>query len=301
MSARPQGYPARPPGARPVRPPPGRAPNARFQAMRTTPLRSPPPLQHPIPTHPRVPVPEPMSPDTAESPYAPQAPAAQAADMGSGYQRICSPSFPNTSDPYAYSNQRYAPNAAGSQAYAAQGQWNAGAPGAGDPYVPQAYSSLGATAEAVHNSGSEPAWGFDAPFGGGMMNDATTQMGMQFGRHVAQVGGEYVQKNLSAVLPMPVLKHYFNVSNSYVLHKLRILLFPWQHKPWSRRLRVTTPYGSRAGTPVDRSAAASPYERPRSAADMKSGFVEAVSYCPPREDVNSPDMYIPRTLREANQ
>ncbi len=57
------------------------------------------------------------------------------------------------------------------------------------------------------------------------MNDATAQMGVQFGQHMAAVGGEYVQKNFNALLPMPVLKHYFNVSNSYVLHKLRIVLF----------------------------------------------------------------------------
>lgn len=28
---------------------------------------------------------------------------------------------------------------------------------------------------------------------------------------------------------MPALRHYFNVSNTYVLSKLRLLLFPWRH------------------------------------------------------------------------
>lgn len=255
-------------------------------------MRSPPPLQHPIPTHPRVPVPEPATfePEVAYAP--PPAPAAAPAGRPGDYQRICSPSFPNTSDPYAYASQgqtdsqRYAPQAQAQQWF-----------GGSDPYMPQGYPSIDASMQAARSS--EPTWGMETPFDSTMMNDATTQMGMQFGRHVAQVGGEYVQRNLRAVLPMPVLKHYFNVSNSYVLHKLRILLFPWQHRPWSRRLRVTTPYGSGATTPVG-SSTPTPYaamgipERPLSAADMKTyGAHEAVSYCPPREDVNSPDMYIP--------
>ena len=99
---------------------------------------------------------------------------------------------------------------------------------------------------------------------------------------------------------MPMLKHYFNVSNSYVLHKLRILLFPWRHKPWSRRLRYTTPYGGSGIMSPGQSASPTPYagmstpDRPLSAngARLASGG-EPVSYCPPREDVNSPDMYIP--------
>lgn len=132
-----------------------------------------------------------------------------------------------------------------------------------------------------------------------MMNDATTQMGMQLGRHVAQVGGEYMQRNFRALLPMPVLKHYFNVSNSYVLHKLRIILFPWRHRPWSRRLRYSTPYGaSGIMSPTQSSstiyAGMSTPERSLSAeGGHPSGCVEPVSYCVPREDVNSPDMYIP--------
>ena len=59
-----------------------------------------------------------------------------------------------------------------------------------------------------------------------------------------------------------MLKHHFNVSNSYVLSKLRILLFPWRHKPWSRNVRR-----------------------------LENGQSE---WAPPREDLNSPDLYIPR-------
>lgn len=58
---------------------------------------------------------------------------------------------------------------------------------------------------------------------------------------------------------MGMLKHYFNVTNSYVVNKLFLVLFPWRHKPWSRK-----PNPAREGL-----------------------------YLPPRDDVNSPDMYIP--------
>ena len=60
---------------------------------------------------------------------------------------------------------------------------------------------------------------------------------------------------------MSMLKHHFNVSNSYVIKKLQIVLFPWRHKPWSRRVRR-----------------------------LENGQSE---WSPPREDINSPDLYIP--------
>lgn len=61
------------------------------------------------------------------------------------------------------------------------------------------------------------------------------------------------------------LKHYFNVSNSYVVTKLRIVLFPWWHRPWSRQQRLSN--------------------------NGQDGY-----YLPPRDDMNSPDMYIPSML-----
>jgi len=58
-------------------------------------------------------------------------------------------------------------------------------------------------------------------------------------------------------IPSNNTKHYFNVSNSYVIRKLQLLLFPWRHKTYLRR--------------------------PRGQGE----------YFPPREDINSPDLYIP--------
>jgi hypothetical protein len=74
--------------------------------------------------------------------------------------------------------------------------------------------------------------------------------GPQFSRYV----------NVSA------LKHYFNVSNSYVLSKLLLVIFPWRHRPWSRKQGIS-PSG-------------------------QDGY-----FLPPREDINSPDMYIPGERR----
>ncbi len=61
---------------------------------------------------------------------------------------------------------------------------------------------------------------------------------------------------------MTALKHYFDVTNGYVVNKLYLVLFPWRHKPWSRKQAVG-PNG-------------------------QEGW-----YLPPRDDINSPDMYIP--------
>jgi len=58
------------------------------------------------------------------------------------------------------------------------------------------------------------------------------------------------------------IKPYFNVTNSYVINKLFLVLFPWRHKPWSRK-QAMGPNG-------------------------QEGW-----YLPPRDDINSPDMYIP--------
>lgn len=79
-------------------------------------------------------------------------------------------------------------------------------------------------------------------------------MGLADQLHAAGQFNKYV--NVSAV------KHYFNVSNSYVVNKLFLVLFPWRHRPWIRRSAIG-PSG-------------------------QEGY-----FLPPRDDINSPDMYIP--------
>jgi hypothetical protein len=99
------------------------------------------------------------------------------------------------------------------------------------------------------------------PAFGGFINDSTAQMGFQVGRSAMTAGQEYMEENFNRYVNVSILKHYFNVSNRYVLSKLALILCPWRHRPWSRKKHVS-PNG-------------------------QEGFL------PPREDINSPDMYIP--------
>jgi len=64
------------------------------------------------------------------------------------------------------------------------------------------------------------------------------------------------------------------VSNSYVVRKLILVLFPWRHKPWTRQqARMTTSSSTTDGQVSQQSY--------------------TFNYLPPRDDLNSPDMYIP--------
>ncbi|KAI9838763.1 MAG: hypothetical protein M1837_002329 [Sclerophora amabilis] len=117
--------------------------------------------------------------------------------------------------------------------------------GYGNPYQPQ-----GGGGQHVH-----PAYG-------GFLNDQTAQMGFQVGKSAVMASQEYMEQNFNRYVNVSALKHYFNVSNSYVLSKLVLVLFPWRHRPWSRK-QTLSPSGT-------------------------EGF-----FLPPREDINSPDMYIP--------
>ncbi|OAA46977.1 ER to Golgi transporter Yif1 [Metarhizium rileyi] len=97
---------------------------------------------------------------------------------------------------------------------------------------------------------------------GQFMNDPTAQVAAQFGQTAFKHGQEYVEQNIGRFVNVSALKRYFNVSNSYVASKLFLVLFPWRHKPWARKQAT--------------------------GASGQDGW-----YLPPREDVNSPDMYIP--------
>ncbi|KAJ5248851.1 hypothetical protein N7468_000302 [Penicillium chermesinum] len=118
-----------------------------------------------------------------------------------------------------------------------------------------------------------PAQGSGASYGPGFgqfMTDPTAQMGFQVGRTAMAAGQEYMEQNFNRYVSIPALKHYFNVSNSYVLKKLALVLFPWRHKPWSRQQarNQTGPNGQ-----------------------MTQQYSSI--FLPPRDDLNSPDMYIP--------
>ena len=109
---------------------------------------------------------------------------------------------------------------------------------------------------------------------GGFMQDPTAQMGFQVGQHAMKAGQDYMEQSVNRYISVPALKHYFNVSNSYVVRKLLLVLFPWRHKPWTRQqARLTTSATDASGQ----------------IAQQQYNF----QYLPPRDDLNSPDMYIP--------
>ncbi|KAI5123934.1 hypothetical protein M0805_006349 [Coniferiporia weirii] len=186
--------------------------------------RSPPPLQHPVPTHPAF-IPEPPS-----TPNSPQ-----------GYLRFSgSPSNSNVPPANYYSQSHPVQQPMHNAAYGTT-QFQTFTPG--QPH--QAHQPLPQGIDFAQ-------WG---------VNPATAQFGMQLGQSAVAAGQEYMQKNFGTHIPVPLLKHHFNVSNSYVIHKLRLILFPWRHKRWTRTNR--------------------PSEHGQ------------VQWLPPRDDPNSPDMYIP--------
>ncbi|KAE9975517.1 hypothetical protein BLS_002571 [Venturia inaequalis] len=131
------------------------------------------------------------------------------------------------------------------------------------PPVPQSQQqSYGyAPGGQVPGQGGAPGYASGNPQFGNFMNDPTAQMSYQVGKTALNAGQEYVEQNFNKWIPVTALKHYFNVSNKYVLNKVFIVLFPWRHRPWSRQQRL---HNGQEG-----------------------------SYLPPREDPNSPDMYIP--------
>ncbi|GAA5836798.1 hypothetical protein JCM9279_007665 [Rhodotorula babjevae] len=138
-----------------------------------------------------------------------------------------------------------------------------GGGGAGGGAAPAA--SRGAAQQ--QQQGAPPSgWpGMGGAAGGmnGMMNDATAQMGVQFGKHALTAGQAYLDKNFTRLLPLAHLKHSFNVSNGYVVNKLRLIVWPWRHRPWSRSVV------------------------------RNEGTGVAEGWKPPREDLNCPDLYIP--------
>ncbi|KAG5513822.1 hypothetical protein PMAC_000860 [Pneumocystis sp. 'macacae'] len=107
------------------------------------------------------------------------------------------------------------------------------------------------------------------------MHHATAQMGLQVGRNAVMAGQEYVERNvwlfqrntlfyMGRFISLTTLRHYFNVSNYYVISKIWVILFPWRHKCWSRFPK-----------------------------HLEANDISVEVYKSPREDINSPDMYIP--------
>ncbi|KAG0235661.1 hypothetical protein BGW42_004900 [Actinomortierella wolfii] len=194
-------------------------------------MASPPPLQHPVPTHPPVQMREPTSSPSPRMPFA-KAPSQQYQQQAQQQQ---------------YRQQYHQPYERTSfdQQQPQQNQYQ---PSPQPPHMPPQ--------QQQQQSSGIPSFPFN-------LNDGTTQLGMQFGRSAVMAGQEYVEQNLNRWVNRAALQPYFNVSNSYVVNKLKLLVFPWRHKPWARLMKRSDSTG------------------------------ECIGYLPPRDDINAPDMYIP--------
>lgn len=125
------------------------------------------------------------------------------------------------------------------------------------PQQPQAYAAYQPQEGYTPAQPQQPPWN---------LNDGTTQIGLQFGRSAFMAGHDYVDKNIARHIPLPIVKTLFNVNTKYVMSKLRLIYFPWRHKPWIRQ---------------------------RNESIGQDGLSVSAGYLSPREDINSPDLYIP--------
>ncbi|KAG0288158.1 hypothetical protein BGZ96_008027 [Linnemannia gamsii] len=226
--------------------------NNQYQQQQQQPrshMTSPPPLQHPVPTHPPV-----QMRDPAPTP-SPRLNYAQAQQQGQGQ----------------YQQNQYRPQQAGGgpqqrssferssfDQQQQQGGGFGGSPRNQFMSPQQQHQPLQHQHQQQQRQQQSGIPSF--PFN---LNDGTTQLGMQFGRSAVMAGQEYVEQNLNRWVNRAALQPYFNVSNSYVVNKLKLLIFPWRHKLWTRILKRSETTG------------------------------ETIGYLAPRDDINAPDLYIP--------
>ncbi|ELR13596.1 Yip1 domain containing protein [Acanthamoeba castellanii str. Neff] len=87
------------------------------------------------------------------------------------------------------------------------------------------------------------------------------RVGLDQGSRWAEDAGRKGLEGITRYLEATNLKYYFNINNSYVPNKLKVILCPILHKSWTRRI-TQTPDGKE-------------------------------QYLPPKDDLNAPDLYIP--------
>lgn len=138
-------------------------------------------------------------------------------------------------------------------------------PQGSNPYAPppEAAAAAGnANSSIPPTAGAAGGGGFTGAYPN-LFNDPSAQIGIEVGRNALNYGQEYIGKNINQYVSFSAFKYYFQVSNSYVLRKIVLVLFPWRHKPWTRTLQRSE----------------------------NSGAIDG--YATAREDINAPDMYIP--------
>jgi len=93
--------------------------------------------------------------------------------------------------------------------------------------------------------------------------------GMSYGHKVLHSGREKLFPKYLTWLEG--LKFYFRVNNSYVLNKIKVLLFPFRRR-WRRQTLQDESFGATTKEALD-----------------DGGY----NFLPPADDINSPDLYIP--------
>ncbi|GJJ76204.1 protein transport protein YIF1 [Entomortierella parvispora] len=209
-------------------------------------MTSPPPLQHPVPTHPPVQMRDPVPTPSPRMPYA---------QANQGHQ--------NSFGGQQQQQNQYRPQQLQQQQRSSfdhqqqHSQMPYGSPQTQYMSPQQTHGHI----QPQQQQQQQQQHGIPSfPFN---LNDGTTQLGMQFGKSAVMAGQEYVEQNLNRWVNRAALQPYFNVSNSYVVNKLKLLVFPWRHKLWTRVLKRSETTG------------------------------ESIGYLAPRDDINAPDMYIP--------
>ncbi|KAI9204427.1 YIF1-domain-containing protein [Polychytrium aggregatum] len=165
-------------------------------------------------------------------------PDAYQSQPSSGYY-AAEPSSPDTSNPFAYSQS--------TQQASAPSTFSGG------------YQRVDHQSQSQQQHQHQPQASFfstDSFF----PDNPTAQIGVQFGKSALEHGSKVVSQNINRYVNVSQMKYYWDVSNTYVLQKLSILVFPFRHKSWARQ-RIT------------------------------DGQTEA--FQTPRYDVNAPDLYIP--------
>lgn len=115
---------------------------------------------------------------------------------------------------------------------------------------------------------------------GSFFNDPTTMLATQFAKTGFDTSNQYIQQNISLIIGTNGnIKYYFKVSNSYVVRKLLIILFPYYNKTWSRKTNAEVGYVENDNGD------------PNQAAALAASKVSHLA--PPSYDINAPDLYIP--------
>ncbi|KAK7680436.1 DNA polymerase epsilon catalytic subunit [Cerrena zonata] len=99
----------------------------------------------------------------------------------------------------------------------------------GQGFVPgaQGVPAQGAQGAAPGQAGGAPYSAF--------LNDPATSMAAQFAKSSFGSSNQYIQQNFGSFIPGTLdLNYYFKVSNSYVMKKIGLILFPYRNKNWNR-------------------------------------------------------------------